>query len=138
MHKLFGTISLLAALLFSSCFSSITVRVHSFDMDKMKSSPEYQRQNRERELMTYNILINGNYFDRVKTQLLDQVRDSLQHSTNVDPAAIPEVVNNLKPRLDQILDPVKASTIAVRDALANYVNSTTDNLKKTYDIAFAD
>lgn len=138
MNKTYWTFLIVVMVTLPSCFSSVCVRVHSLDMDKMKKSPEFSRMKNEQKLKNYKILLNGGYFEQLGNRIVQTVADSLKNVRNIDSATKVNIIKNIvPPKVKKEMAKVKESTVAARDALDNYLESPLDNLKKEYDTAFA-
>ncbi len=127
--ELFIIICLLITL--SSCFSTIAVRVDSFDMDKMRKTQEYLNAYKYNELNNYNIMVQTHYFEKLKESLISKIQGSLNNDPRFDKTQLNETITNVKPKINMIVDDWKQKTIAVRDALEAYLTLHNDEKGKT-------
>src|SRR5258707_5816127 len=103
--KRFYLICLLSAsAIFSSCFSSMCVRVHSFDMAKMKSSPEYTNIKNEQELKNYNTLLTGGYFSALDSNIFQHIEKYLSDDTLFDQKQLSKTLGKIRPKVDSVVD----------------------------------
>ena len=134
MKKILHLFSLVLVIGLSSCFSTLSVRVHSFDMSKMTASMQYNKVQQESQLKSFNYLINSGYFDDVKKVVYNELTKVLEAETSFSKEFIPSILAGVHPRFDPVVDQLQNAAISTRDALTAHLQNENDAaMRKSYD-----
>lgn len=117
----------------SSCFSTMNVRVDSFDMDKMQKSREYQRQKLESELKAYNTRLNGSFFNDMSKLISDSVRSALASLDNFDQSQLPGVMAQVDSAINAEMSLFKSKMTETRGSLSKLLNSEASDFRAQYE-----
>lgn len=88
MNRVIAFIIMMIILIgFSSCFSTISVKVHSFDMEKFYRSEEYKNIKRRQEVKAYQNMLFSGYFPELKSGLTGMIIPAVDDSFDPDDTA---------------------------------------------------
>jgi len=128
-------------MIFSSCYSTLNVRVHSFDMAKMRSSNEYIEKRKKAEFKYYQALLQNSYFDNIKVQFNKKINDALlklYNENKISDKARTDLQSTIKSKVDLNIENLRASTQKASDILESLIKTNSDAIEKEYNAAQSD
>lgn len=128
-------------LVLSSCYSTLTVRVHSFDMQKMRESVQYEKETKSEQLKVYQSMLLGDAFSKVQEQMIGAVNKGLENMVEnglFSDAFISTTMQTVTPKIISELSDYRLSMAKVSNALQKSLYSNDSVANQAYLSASAD